>query len=117
MTYKEKATDLYNMINSGNLMDAFEKYYHQDVVMQEIGEDKRVGKEVNRAYELKFLSMIKEVHGAGVPAMASDEENGIVFVENWMDITFQDGNRINMAQVCVQHWDGDLIVSETFYHK
>lgn len=117
MTYKQKAEDLYSMINTGKLMEGFEKYYHQDVVMQEIGEEKRTGKDANREYELKFLSMIKEMHGGGVTAIASDEETGVVFIENWMDVTFQDGNRINMAQVCVQKWDGDYIVSETFYHK
>ena len=117
MTYKEKAEELYNLIATGKLMDGFEKFYHEDVVMQEIGEEKRIGKEANRAYELKFLSMIKDVHGAGVTAIASDEANGIVFIENWMDLTFQDGNRVNMVQVCVQKWDGDYIVSETFYHK
>ena len=34
MTHLEKATDLYQLINSGKLMDGFEKYYHQNVVLQ-----------------------------------------------------------------------------------
>jgi hypothetical protein len=117
MTYKQKSQALHDMIFSGQLMEAFEKYYHQDVVMQEVGEAERVGKDVNREYELKFLSMVKDVHGAGITAMASDEENGIVLIENWMDVTFQDGNRIKMEQVSVQKWDGDYIVHERFYHK
>lgn len=117
MTYKQKSQALHDMIFSGQLMEAFEKYYHQDVVMQEVGEAERVGKDVNREYELKFLSMVKDVHGAGITAMTSDEENGIVLIENWMDVTFQDGNRIKMEQVSVQKWDGDYIVHERFYHK
>ena len=114
MTYLEKAKEIYKMIGEGKMMDAFEKFYHQDVTMREIGEEPRVGKELNRAYELKFLSMVKDVHGAGITAMASDEENGVVMIENWMDLTFQDGNRVKMEQVSVQKWDGDFIVQETF---
>lgn len=117
MTYKQKSQALHDMIFSGQLMEAFEKYYHADVVMQEIGEEPRVGKEANRAYEQKFLSMVKAVHGAGITAMASDEETGVVMIENWMDVTFQDDSRIKMMQVSVQKWDGDQIIAETFYHK
>jgi hypothetical protein len=117
MTYLEKAQDIYKMIGQGQMMDAFEKYYADHVVMQELGEEPRVGKDVNREFEKQFLSGIKEMHGGGVTAMASNEEQGIVFIENWMDVTFMDNNRINMSQVNVQHWDGDLIVKEIFYHK
>jgi predicted DNA-binding protein YlxM (UPF0122 family) len=117
MTYKQKSQALHDMIFSGQLMEGFEKFYHQDVIMQEIGEEKRIGKDANRTYEENFLKMLKEVHNAGIIAMASDEENGIVMIENFMDVTFQDGNRINMQQVSVQKWDGDFIIEETFYHK
>ena len=33
MSYLEKAQDLYRMIGEGQLLDAFEKYYHENVVM------------------------------------------------------------------------------------
>ena len=105
------------MVFSGQLMEAFEKFYHENVVMQEVGEAERVGKDANREYEKKFIAMVKEVHGAGITAMASDEENGIVMIENWMDVTFADGNRVKLEQVSVQKWDGDHVVHERFYHK
>jgi ketosteroid isomerase-like protein len=117
MSYLQKVQDLYAMINSGQLLEAFEKFYADDVVMQEIGEAERVGKDVNREYEKKFLSMIQEVHGGGVIHFTSNEETGVTMAENWMDVTFQDGNRINMAQVAVQTWKGDQVIKEVFYHK
>ncbi len=117
MTYQEKAQDLYNMINSGQLLDAFDKYYHDDVVMIEATGDKREGKSANRQYEEKFLSSIKEFHGAGVGAIASNEEDKTTSVESWMDVTFQDGNRVKLEQVAVQHWDYDQIVNERFYYN
>ncbi|MEM6842032.1 MAG: SnoaL-like domain-containing protein [Bacteroidota bacterium] len=117
MTYLEKAKDLYNMVNSGQLMDAFEKYYHQDCVMVEATGDKREGKDANRQYEEKFLSSIKEFHGAGVGSIAANEEDKATTVESWMDVTFQDGNRVKLEQVAVQKWDGDHIVNERFYYN
>ena len=117
MSYTQKANELYTMINSGQLLEAFEKYYSEDVVMQELGEAPRKGKAINREYELKFLNSVAEVHGGAVDNIAADEAKGVVMIENWMDLTFKDGNRIKMEQVCVQQWEGEQIVSEKFYHK
>jgi hypothetical protein len=117
MSYLEKAKNLYAMIGQGQLMEAFEKFYHDKVVMEELGEEPRRGKEVNREYELKFLAMVKELHGGGVDSITSNEDEGVTMVENWLDVSFMDGNRVRMEQVAVQRWDGDLIAYEKFYHK
>lgn len=117
MTHLEKATDLYQLINTGKLMDGFEKYYHSNVVMEEIGEAPREGKDVNREYEQNFLASIKEFHGAGVLAITANEAENKTMVESWMDVTFQNDFRLKMQQVAVQTWDGDQVIHETFYHK
>lgn len=117
MSYLQKAKDLYAMIGQGQLLEAFEQYYAENVVMEEAGETPREGKDVNREYEKKFLGMVKEIHGGGVDAFTSNEEEGVTMVQNWMDVTFNDGNRIKMDQVAVQKWEGDQIVHEKFYHK
>ena len=117
MSHLEKVTDLYQLINTGKLMEGFEKYYHQDVVLEEIGEAPRVGKEVNREYEQNFLASIKEFHGAGVLATTANEAENKTMVESWMEVTFQNDFHLKMQQVAVQTWDGDQIIHETFYHK
>ncbi len=117
MTYLEKATDLYKMINGGQLMDAFEKYYHPDVVMQDVGDEPRAGKDKNREHELNFLGMIKEFHGSGVLAITANEAERITMVESWMDLTFKNEVRMKAPQVAVQRWEGDHIINEIFYHK
>ena len=117
MTNLEKVTDLYNLINTGKLMDGFEKYYHNDVLMQEISDEPRVSKETNRQHEINFLGMIKEFHGAGVEGITSNEETSKTMVESWMDVTFQDGSRVKIEQVAVQTWQDGLIIKEIFYHK
>jgi ketosteroid isomerase-like protein len=116
MTYHEKAADIYNKLGQGKLLDAFDQYYDEKVVMIEADGRKREGKEANRKYEENFLGMIKEFHGMGIDAITADEKNGVTFVESWMDITFQDGNRANLKQVAVQRWKGDHIIEERFYN-
>ena len=117
MSYLEKAQDLQNMVLSGQLMDAFEKYYHEDVVMVEGTGETTSGKAANRVREEKFLGSIAEFHGAGVEAISANEETGVSMAEVWMDVTFQHGNRMKMEQVTVQRWKGDEIIHERFYYN
>lgn len=116
MTYKEKAQDLYAQIGQGKLLDAFDQYYGDDVVMTE-PRGTREGKAACREYEVQFLGMVKEFHGMEVQSITSDESTGVTTVESSMDVTFQDGNRANMEQVAVQKWQGDHIVHERFYYQ
>jgi len=116
MSYKQKAEDLYQMIGQGQLLEAFEKYYSDDVVMTEpLGT--REGKVACREYEEQFLNNIQEFHGLEVKAITSDEEAGVVIHETAMDVTFKDGNRVHMEQTGVQRWEGDKIVHERFYYS
>lgn len=116
MTYKEKTADIYSMLGQGQLLEAFDKYYATNVVMTE-PRGTWEGKEACRAHEVEFLNYIKEFHNLEVRAITSDEENGIVMHETMMDVTFQDGTRVQMEQVGVQKWEGDHIVHEKFYYN
>ncbi len=116
MTLKEKTQDIYNMIGQGQLMEAFDKYYADDVVMTEpMGT--REGKVACREYEVQFLNSVQEFHGLEVKAITSDEEAGIVIHETSMDVTFKDGNRVHMEQAGVQRWKDGKIAHERFYYS
>ncbi len=117
MSYYEKIKDLYDMLGQGQLLDAFDKYYHEDCQMQENNEAPRVGKATNRKAEQEFLASVKEWHDGGYTSITANEETGVTAVETWMDVTFQDGNRVKMDQVAVQHWQGDQIIKERFYYN
>ncbi len=108
---------MYQMIGEGNMLEAFETYYHDDVVMVEATGDKREGKDANREFEKNWLAGIKEMHGGGVNAITSNEDAGVTMVEAWTDMTFKDGNRMKMEEVAVQKWDGDKIIHERFYYN
>lgn len=117
MTNFERAKDIYDMLGKGQMMDAFEKYYHEDVVMVEATGDQRIGKAANREYEKNFISYVKEFHGMGVNSITYNEETGVTMVESWMDATLGDGNRVKMEQVSVQKWKDGQIIHERFYYN
>lgn len=116
MTLREKTQDIYKMIGEGQLLEAFEKYYSDDVIMTEpMGT--REGKVACREYEEQFLNGIQEFHGLEVKAITSDEEAGVVIHETAMEVTFKDGNRVHMEQTGVQRWKDGKIVHERFYYS
>jgi ketosteroid isomerase-like protein len=117
MSYYDKAKDIYDMLAKGKLLDAFEKYYHKDVVMVEASGETRKGKDANRKFQAEFMGMIKYIHGTGVRAIASDEKESTTMVESWMDVTMKDGKRNMMEEVAVQKWKGDQVIHERFYYN
>jgi ketosteroid isomerase-like protein len=117
MSYYDKAKDMYDLVGKGKMMDAFEKYYHNDIVMVEATGEERKGKDANRKFEVEFMGMIKEVHGSGVTAITSNEKEATTMVESWMDVTMKDGKRNKMEEVAVQKWKGDQIIHERFYYN
>jgi ketosteroid isomerase-like protein len=101
-------------ILSGKALDAFELYYADDVVMQENSEAPREGKEANRKAEVEFFSSLAEFHEG---KLVSSAVNGdVTFGEWFMDVTFQNGYRLKMAQVAVRRWKDGKIVHERFYY-
>lgn len=113
---REKVEDLNRMIQQGQLLDAFEKYYADDVVMTEIGQEPRRGKATNRAYEEAFVGGLTAFRKGDVKAMSVDEESGVAFTEWSLDFTHKDWGDMAYDQVAVQRWRDGQVVEETFYH-
>jgi len=115
MSVKEKIEDVYQHVQSGTALDAFEKYYAEDVDM--ILEDGTVvaGKDANRKRENEFFASVEEFHGMEVVGITSNEEEGKTAVESWMEVTFKGGDKMKIEQVAVQDWKNGKIVRERFY--
>ena len=98
----------------GKLLETFDAYYADDVVMSENGKDERAGKAANREYEVKFLGNVQEFHGAKVGRVIVEGDNAAV--EWTFDVTFKGGNRMVMQQVALQTWKDGKVIREDFYH-
>ncbi len=101
-------------ILAGKILETFDAYYAEDVVMSENRKDERIGKAANREYEIKFLENVQEFHGATVGRVIVEGDDAAV---EWsFDVTFKGGNRVKMEQVAVQTWKEGKIIREDFYH-
>ena len=117
MSYQLKCQNLHAMVGQGQMLEAFEKYFHDEVVVIDGPSEPRNGKDAQRKALAEWASQIQEMHGGGVKGMTADEQNGITMAETWVDVTFKDGNRMKMDEVAVQKWDGDQIIHERFYYN
>ena len=111
---KELIEDLVKMVNEGKILEAFEKYYADNVTMQENEGTPRVGKDANREYEKAFVEGIVEFHSAKTLGIATGDNYSTV--ESFMDITHKAWGRSARSQVAVQRWENGKIVSEKFYY-
>jgi len=107
--------ELNNMILQGKILEAFDKFYADDIVMEEGGEE-RVGKEANREYEEQFVNSLEAFHDAEIRSRAIDEENNVTLSEWFNDMTLEGVGRVQQEQVAVRTWNEDgQITNEKFY--
>lgn len=111
---KTSLTDLNSLVLNGNLMDAFEKYYHEEIEMQENSNPPVKGKDINRKRELEFLSNVTELRNAAVSGLAVDGNTSFV-IWNY-DYTHKEWGVRNYTQVSVQHWKDGKIIKEQFFY-
>ena len=98
----------------GEILETFERYYADEVVMSENGLEDRVGKDVNREYEKAFVANV-EFHGASVGRVAVDGDHAAV---EWVfEMTPKGGERITQRQVAFQTWKDGKVVREVFYYN
>jgi hypothetical protein len=111
----EKAlNDLNGLVLQGKSLEAFEKYYHSDVSMQENNLAPTIGKKANYAREIEFYGNITDFRGALIEGMGVGDD--ISFVVWHYDYTHKDWGIRNYSQVSVQHWKDGKIITEKFVY-
>ncbi|HEY9647534.1 MAG TPA: SnoaL-like domain-containing protein [Chroococcidiopsis sp.] len=106
--------EIQSLVLQGKAMDVFEKYYADDVVMQENENPPTVGKDANRQRELDFFSKLVEFRGARVKQVAFGDN--VIISEWFLDYTHQDWGKRTYDQVSVQQWKDGKVVHERFYY-
>ena len=113
MSVRDHVQAVIDGILRGEILETFDRYYADDVVMSENGVDPREGKAANREYEKAFVDGVT-FHGATLGEVIVDGDRAAV--EWTFDLTPRGGERVQQHQVALQVWRGDQIVRETFYH-
>lgn len=114
----QKDKDLYiNNVKAYKLSEGFEKYYSENVLMQDVGKEPRIGKEATRVKELKIIQSLKEIFGASTLSFSLDSEKNKTMVDFWMNLTFANEIRLKKSQLAEQTLEKGLIKNKTFYHN
>lgn len=112
---QQNEAQLNQMILGGKVMEAFEQFYADDVVMQENFDPPSAGKEANRKREMDFFASVEQFHGSKLHAAAYND--GVGLSEWEYDITFKGMGRVKMNQVSVRRWKDGKVAHERFYYK
>jgi hypothetical protein len=113
MSNRQNVQAVIDGILKGEILETFDRFYADDVVMSENGVDERVGKAANREYEEAFVNGVT-FHGAEVGEVLVDGDRAAV---EWVfDLTPNGGDRVLQKQAAVQVWKDGKIVREIFYH-
>lgn len=115
-TLEERVSTLNQMILNGKILEAFDLFYAEEVVMQENEESPTEGKVACRANEEAFVNGITAFRGANIKnVLVSDN---LTVVEWEFDFTHAEwGDRV-YTQLSVQRWnDEGKIINEKFYYN
>jgi hypothetical protein len=106
--------ELNGLVLAGKAMEAFDKFYHDDVEMQENTLPPTRSKTANRQRELEFFANVTEFRGAVVKGMGIGDD--ISFVIWKYDFTHRHWGVRDYTQVSIQQWKEGKIIKETFVY-
>lgn len=111
---QQNVQQLNEMILQGNIIEAMEKFYDDEVVMQENAMPPTIGKEANLQREKEFISNLIDFRGARPLSVAFGEN---LAMTKWhFDYTHKEWGDRNYTQVSVQNWKNGKIVREEFFY-
>lgn len=112
---EKNVRELINLVENGKALEAFDKFYHDKLVMQENDGEPRIGKKANREFEEWFMANVTHIReykstgflvGSNVSAIA------------WkVDIDHKAWGVVNMTEINLQEWKDGKIIKETFHYK
>jgi hypothetical protein len=108
---------LNSMILEGKIMEAFEQYYDDEIIMQDNDTEPRVGKVRCRKFEEDFVNNLTAFRGAEVKNVVVSEDAGVSVVEWKFDYSHKEWGDRNYTQMAVQRWKEGKIVSEKFIYN
>jgi sulfate adenylyltransferase subunit 1 len=114
--FSAAVTDFQNLISAGKTLEAIEKYYADNVQLQENSDAPRVGKMLALAHEKDNMERVKYFN-INIKSSVLDETQGLVMGEMHIDFETLKGVKIEMNEAFVQRWGNGKIVSEKFYYK
>jgi hypothetical protein len=114
MNVEKLDAELNAMIVAGELLRAFDTFFHPDIEMRENNSPPIVGFDPNRDREKAFASAIASFNEWRLLSSAVSGE--MSFSEWILDCTLRDGTGLRLEQVAVRRWREGRVIAERFYY-
>jgi len=116
LSVQERVEKLNNMILDGHILEAFEKFYADDLIRQENNKETVIGKKDCRSKEEDLVTGITDFRKAKVKNVIIGDKISVVEWE--FDYTHEDMGERKYTQIAVQQWNCDgQIFSEIIYNN
>ncbi|MBD2102567.1 nuclear transport factor 2 family protein [Leptolyngbya sp. FACHB-261] len=115
MALRERVQELLDFLKTSPPAEqVYERFYAEDVVVQENLQAPRVGRAMSIERQLRMNANVKEVHDFKIGPVLVDGDHSVV--EMHIDLTTLDGYRIRIEELGMQTWKDGLIVRERFFY-
>ena len=110
---------IFDHMAKGEIIEAIETFYDENVTMQENSGDPTAGRAANLERERQFLASIKEWKSLDIQSIGLDGDttDGSALIEYSFDFISTDDQAVRYEQVAVQTWKNGKIIRERFYYN
>ena len=113
MSIKPQVLDLISLVEQGQMLEAMNRYYAENVAMQENVSPPSVGFAENYAREEAFYGSLQALNFNLVSVVVEGDRAVI----NWVfDYTTADGTSYRMDEIAIQTWRDGKIVHERYVY-
>jgi hypothetical protein len=114
LSLEELVLKLIALVEEGRFLEAIERFYTEDAIMQDNDDAPRVGMASILAGERVALSHFKEIHTSRAESFLVDGNRVAI---NWIfEFTDPQGCRRRLNEIAYQQWRDGRIVQERFYY-
>jgi hypothetical protein len=111
----QRDAELNAMILEGRILDAFDRFYADEIVMQENSSPPTSGKVANRVREEQFVGSVEAVHEIALLSTGAGPD-GTTYGVWVIDASYKGAGRVRSEQVAVRTWKDGAVVREQFFH-
>ena len=115
MTIQENLEQMNGLIGQGQIIEAVDQFFHEDIVTQEVGSDLLEGKAIKREGLIGFVGSIAAVRGITVHNNAVD--GNTTYSEYTFQFDMKDGGKIDWHEVISRKWDGGKVIEERYFQN
>jgi ketosteroid isomerase-like protein len=113
MSIKPQVLDLISLVEKGQMLEAMNRYYAENVAMQENVSPPSVGFAENYAREEAFYGSLQALNFNLVSVVVEGDRAVINWVFDFVD---HEGRAFTLDEIAFQLWRGERIVEERFYY-